>query len=145
MTEYKNKGIGCNNCYACVSGGSSPCQNEKFECSVELCNPRQKTLKKGGCCDECKMKISNTHQNLKEIEHLKSKINKINRDLIWYRERYPSYEEQCKLWAVKTIQNWWWNGPMLKLNLRDETMEECVARGGSGHGWCLSNNSYKLW
>ena len=27
--DYDKEGLGCNNCYACVSGGRYPCQNEE--------------------------------------------------------------------------------------------------------------------
>jgi hypothetical protein len=28
-----DEGIGCNNCYACVSGGRFPCQNQHIICT----------------------------------------------------------------------------------------------------------------
>ena len=69
MTD--EEGIGCNNCYACVSGGSHPCQQEeKHFCAIGECEPRKEMFKGNEACDEC----------LKSIMENSVRVGEISRD-----------------------------------------------------------------
>ena len=75
------------------------------------------------------------------VESQKAKAIASEVMLSWYKDRDAQWErEYLEVEAANKLQKWWFNR-MLALGLRDETYEECVARGGSGQGWCIEHQS----
>jgi len=54
-TNADEKGLGCDDCYPCVSGGSHPCANEpeKHCCAIGECMPLKKMDAANDACAEC--------------------------------------------------------------------------------------------
>ena len=92
----------------------------------------------------------------RRVRHKELKIRKLEKEKRELREQLREAEQQIERWtqaaaaeeeekqavvvataAAMRLQKWW-RKKMLDLGLREETMEECIARGGSGMGWYLS-------